>query len=124
MSIQIKSVVNSDIVSFRVTGKLVKEDFQRVAIELEKFTKSHGNIYLLLEMQDFEGWEMEALWERIKLEFKHFDDIERVAVVAEKKWQEFLDQISSPFTIAKTRYFMPGESDQALIWLKGDRELK
>ena len=122
MPIQIEQVADSDIISFRVTGKLVKDDFQRVTVELENFTKLHGNIYVLIEMQDFEGWDMEALWERIKLEFKHFDDIERVAVVAEKQWQEFLDQVSSPFTIAKTRYFMPGESDQALNWLKGDRE--
>ena len=39
-------------------------------------------------MKDFHGWDAGALWEDIKFDLKHFSDIERVAMVGEKKWQK------------------------------------
>ncbi len=121
MPIQITEEGNA-IIKALVSGKLSKEDYDAVLPEAERSIAKHGKIYVLVELQDFKGWEMEAMWERMKFDTKHFDDIERIAVVGTKKWHEWLDQFSSPFSIAKTRYFQPGESEKALNWLRGSRK--
>ena len=37
-------------------------------------------------MTGLHGWDAGALWEDIKFDIKHFADIERLAMVGEKKW--------------------------------------
>ncbi len=121
MPIQITEEGNA-IIKGLVTGKLSKEDLEAGLPEIERSIAKHGKIYVLIELLDFTGWEVEAMWERMKFDTKHFDDIERIAVVGKKKWHELLDQFSSPFSVAKTSYFQPGESEKALLWLKGGRK--
>jgi phosphoketolase len=41
----------------------------------------------LFELTGFHGWEAGALWDEIKLDIRHFADIERLAVVGDKKWE-------------------------------------
>ena len=52
--------------------------------EFEKQIGQHGKIRVLFQMDDFHGWNATALWEDIKLDYKHFSDIERIAMVGDK----------------------------------------
>ena len=121
MPVQITEETNA-VIKAIVTGKIAKEDLESSLPEVEKGIAKHGKIYVLIELQDFEGSDLEALWEQMKFDTKHFDNIERIAVVGEKKWHEWSEQFSSPFSVAKTAYFQPGESEKAFLWLKGDRK--
>ena len=38
-------------------------------------------------MTGFQGWDAGAAWEDLKFDLKHFGDIERLAMVGDKKWQ-------------------------------------
>ena len=68
-------------------------------------------------MDDFHGWKATALWEDIKLDFKHWGDIERIAMVGDKAWQEGMSFFCKPFTAAKIRYFGHHETDRARKWV-------
>jgi hypothetical protein len=39
-------------------------------------------------MVDFQGWEAAALWDDIKFNAAHFTDIDRLAMVGDKKWDQ------------------------------------
>jgi hypothetical protein len=67
-------------------------------------------------MAGFHGWTTGALWEDIKFDVKHFSDIERVAMVGEKKWQKGMSEFCRPFTTAKIRYFDHSEANAAREW--------
>jgi hypothetical protein len=54
-------------------------------------------------MRDFQGWDARALWEDIKWDAKHFNQIERVAMVGDKKWQEWMAAFCKPFTLGTCR---------------------
>jgi hypothetical protein len=45
------------------------------------------------------------------------NDIERVALVGETKWQQAMALLSKAFTAGKIRYFDRTELDQARAWL-------
>ena len=108
-----------NILKVQVTGKLMKEDFERWLPAVETCIRRRERINILVEVRDFVGWEMEAWWERLWFSIKHFEKIERIAVIAEKKRHELLDQFSNPYAMTKTRYFEPKKSEEALSWLVG-----
>ena len=63
---------------------------------------------------------MGALWEDMKFDIKHFADIEQLALVGERKWQEGMAIFCKPFTGATIRYFDQHEFDQAEEWIRAD----
>ena len=45
------------------------------------------------------------LWDDIKFSTTHCTKIERIALVGEKKWEEWMAKVCKPFTMAKIKYF-------------------
>jgi len=102
----------------RVSGKLTKDDYRQFTPLLEARIQDAGQVRLLVEMTDFQGWTAEAMWEDIKLDSRHFRDINRLAIVGDSKWQEYMTLFSRPFTTAKVRYFSTDEREQAFAWIQ------
>jgi hypothetical protein len=117
MGIELHQELDGKILNVRASGKLVKEDYGRFMPEFEKQIQQHGKIRVLFQMDDFHGWSATALWEDIKLDFKHFSDIERIAMVGDKAWQEGMSFFCKPFTTAEIRYFGHHELDRAREWV-------
>jgi hypothetical protein len=117
MSVELNQELDAKILNVRASGKLANEDYERFMPELEKQIQQHGKIRVIFQMDDFHGWKATALWEDIKLEFKHFSDIERIAMVGDKAWQEGMSFFCKPFTTAKVRYFGHHEIDRAREWV-------
>jgi hypothetical protein len=104
----------------KISGKLTREDYKHFGPEVERLIEKHGTIRVLCEMHDFHGWKMGALWEDMKFDIKHFADIEQLALVGERKWQEGMAIFCKPFTGATIRYFDQHEFDQAEEWIRAD----
>jgi SpoIIAA-like len=67
-------------------------------------------------MPDFHDWDARALWEDIKWAAKYFNHIERVTMIGDKKWQEWMAAFCKLFTRAKVRYFDHENLDEARTW--------
>lgn len=119
MPIQVKEENGGKLVAFQVIGRLVKADYERLVPELDRLIRQHGKLCLLFELTDFHGWEAGALWDEIKFDIKHFADIERLAVVGDKKWEHGMMTFYKPFTKATIRYFDQANAAEARKWLLG-----
>lgn len=108
-----------EFIEIRASGTLSKEDYERFTPLLEKEIKDEGKIRILFEMKDFHGWDAGALWEDIKFDFRHFSDIERVAIVGDKKWEEWMATFCKPFTSAEIHYYDQSRIDEARNWIAG-----
>ena len=117
MSLQLAETDNGKVLEVHASGKLAKEDYQRLTPEAERLIKNHGKIRVLFDMSDFHGWEAGALWEDIKFDVKHFSHFERIAMIGEKKWQKAMSAFCRPFTTAKIRYFEHPQMSDARSWL-------
>ena len=98
-------------------GKLDREDFKKVGPEAERLIARYGKIRILVAMRDFEGWDAGAAWEELKFEAKHFNHVERLAMVGDSSWQEWMASLCKPFTTATVRYFSFDHLDAAHEWL-------
>ena len=117
MSVELHEELDGKILNVQTSGKLAKEDYERFVPEFEKLIAQHGKIRVLFQMDDFHGWSATALWEDIKLDYQHFSDIERIAMVGNKAWQEGMSFFCKPFSTAEIRYFGHHEIDRAREWV-------
>ena len=106
------------IVTLTFKRKLDKEDYELFVPQLEGLMKKGEKIRILVELKDFKGWTAGALWEDIKFDVKHFNDIERLAIVGDSKWEKSLALFTKPFTTASVRYFEEAEMEEAKKWVR------
>jgi hypothetical protein len=117
MPIQLDEQNGGKLLVVHVSGKLAKADYQHFVPEFERLVQKHGKLRVLFDMTGFHGWEAGALWEDIKFDVKHFADIERLAMIGEKKWQQGMAMFCKPFTKATIQYFDHAKAANARLWL-------
>ncbi len=117
MAVKVSEEKDGKILEIQASGRLSEEDYKQFLPEVERLIKKHGKISILFEMSEFHGWEAAALWEDIKFDCRHFADIDRLAMIGEKRWQEWMARFCRPFTTAKIRYFEHSDSDKARLWV-------
>ncbi|HEY7162116.1 MAG TPA: STAS/SEC14 domain-containing protein [Acidobacteriota bacterium] len=118
MSIKITTLqsIEPKVLEVEITGKLGIQDYEGFVPEIETQMKS-GKIRILLELIDFHGWTAGALWEDTKFAARHFNDIERIAIVGDKYWERGMAVFCQPFTTATIRYFDFSKMDEARQWI-------
>jgi hypothetical protein len=113
----IEAEASSNIVHVRIRSKLTKDDYEQFAPRIERLIREKGKSRLLVEMDHFHGWTPGALWEDVKFDLKHFGDVERLALVGDSRWEQWMASFCKPFTTAQIRYFDKAETEQARRWL-------
>jgi hypothetical protein len=100
-----------------MNGKLHDADYKVFVPLLETAIKAQGKVRLLAQFEDFHGWDLHAMWDDTKFATQHCADVERIALVGDKKWEEWMAKVCKPFTLAKLRYFDVKEIESAWQWL-------
>jgi hypothetical protein len=117
MSISLREEAGGKVLVIRLGGKLTKADYERFVPEVERLIRRHGKVRMLIQMHDFHGWSLSALWDDLKFDLKHFAHIERLALVGESKWEAGMAAFCKPFTAATVRYFDEAKSGESLKWI-------
>jgi hypothetical protein len=118
MPIQMNEENGGKVLVLHLSGKLVKADYEHFVPEFERLVRQNGKLRVLFDMTDLHGWDAGAAWEDIKFDIKHFADIERLAMVGDKKWQHGMATFFKPFTKAASRYFDQANAAEARKWLE------
>jgi len=123
---QIIPVHEDNIFAFKVMGKLTDADYQKFLPELSRLIEENGPISLLVELEDFHGWEAKAAWDDFEFGRQHDEDFVRIALVTENNLQKWLAKISGAFTSAffeaKIRTFSRDDFNDAWDWLRAGNQ--
>lgn len=106
------------ILAFKMSGKLHDADYKTFVPMVDDAIAKEGKVRLLALFEDFHGWDLHALWDDTKFATTHCTTIERIALVGDKKWEEWMAKVCKPFTMAKLEYFDASKIDDAWAWLK------
>ena len=109
---------NRNIFYSIVSEKITEEDFEKLKPALEKLINENQKVRWYYQMEDFDGWEVKTFFEATQFSLSHRNDFERIAMVGEKKWQEWMTEIMKPFTSAEVKYFSAEERDDARKWIE------
>ena len=70
-------------------------------------------------MDGFEGYESATtFWEDLKLDSEYIGYFDRIALVGDKKWQEWGTQLVNPLTKEELRFFSIDVKDKARVWIE------
>lgn len=107
------------ILGFKLSGKLHDDDYKSFVPLVDDAIAKSGKVRLLALFHDFHGWDMHALWDDVKFSTTHCTKIERIAIVGEKTWEEYMAKVCKPFTMAKIQYFDAADLSNAWTWIQG-----
>ena len=119
MAIELTEKADGKILEIVISDKLTKEDYEAFVPEVDRLVEKHGKISILFDMRDFHGWELSAMWEDTKFAARHFRDLDRIAMIGEKKWEKWMAKVCNPFTSAEIRYFDHDHLGDATSWIEG-----
>lgn len=106
---------NQNIIGIAVNGKLTKEDYEWFSPYLTDTVDTFKHASILVEMDDFHGWQPRAAWEDMKLYgFDINKKIDKIAMVGDKNWEKWMVTMTKPFVFAEMQYF--DKVDEALAW--------
>lgn len=114
-------VQEENIVAFRLSGRLSHADYQTFLPRLEKLINDNGPLSVLLELVDFQGWDLAAAWDDFRFGMAHPDGFERIAIVGHGALQRWMTMMAKPFTSAGARFFEQDQLGEAWDWLRQPR---
>lgn len=106
---------DGNLVELTVQGTLEHEDYEKAIPEIESATEE-GNMRMLVLLRDFSGWEPKALLDDLKFDVRHRNDFRRVAIVGEKKLEEWATKLSRPLFSGEMKYF--DDEARAREWVR------
>jgi len=102
----------------RITGLLRKSEMDAaLAAEARKWDPA-TRLKVLVMVEDFKGFERGADWGDISFLVKHDQQIEKIAIVADPKWEvETLSFAGAGFRQGQVKFFLLSQLAQARAWL-------
>jgi hypothetical protein len=121
VGVQLTEGQDGGVLEITLSGRLTREDYERFVPEVECIIAREGKIRVLVDLRDFHGWNAGALWEDMRFDFRHFGDIERLAIVGEAAWERGMAAFCQPFTTAEIRYFERSQAGEAREWIRSGK---
>lgn len=120
LSVGIDRIEDKFFITFRIVGKLTHDDYAAItpmiAAALSSVEDPKANV--LIDATEFEGWELRAAWDDFKLGLKHGSDFYKIAIVGDKRWQQWAAKIGSWFISGEAKHF--DNLADALSWLNDE----
>ncbi|WP_299579816.1 STAS/SEC14 domain-containing protein [uncultured Microbulbifer sp.] len=110
--------MNSDFFLYiKAIGQLTHEDYEHITPLLEYALAGvkKQQVRMLIDLRDFEGWGLHAIWDELKLTLKHGNEFYRIAVLGDEGWQELATKVGGWFVSGEVRYFE--KQHKAMDWL-------
>ena len=102
----------------RISGLLKKSEMD-AALEAEaKKWKAATKVKVLVMLEDFKGWERSADWGDVSFLLEHDNQIDKIAIVADPKWEvETLTFAGEGFRRGQVKFFPMKQIALARVWL-------
>jgi hypothetical protein len=108
-------------IGFKISGKVTAEDYDIVLPKLDEAIAAHGEINLLVVIEDFEFKGFDAAKADFQFGTNQYRQVEKAAFVSDKKWLEWSIKIMDPFTRrTKEKNFEPEQLEEAWAWVLGE----
>jgi hypothetical protein len=100
-----------------VSEEITKDDFSQIESNVDRLFHNFTKVSWYYEMRNFEGWEFKTFFHASKYTLKHNDLFQKIAMVGEKKWQEWMTDLMKPFASAQVHFFESDDKEEAKKWI-------
>lgn len=105
------------MVVMKASGTLTHEDYQNITPMLIGAFQAieQPKIKILVDITDFDGWELRAAWDDFRLGLELGTDIDKIAIYGHKSWQDMAAKIGAWFIKGEMRAFE--QYQDAIDWI-------
>lgn len=107
-----------DFVRVSLDGKPSRSEFESSIPKMKEAISEQDQTSVLVELRDFEGWDLSSRWDRAEFEIRTFDEVRKVAFVGDPDWVRWMHGFTLPFRRAIVRFFQKDKGAEARDWLK------
>ncbi len=111
--------VNSDyLLRFKAIGTLTHQDYETINPIIDSALQSvtYEKVNLLVDISEFDGWELHAAWDDMKLGLKYGKKFNKLAIYGENALVEYGIKITSWFMTGEVKEFK--DINDAYKWLE------
>lgn len=101
-------------------GTISLSRFNEVLPVIEKAVERHGTINMLFVIKNIRGYGFREFAADVSFCLRHWNDIERLAVVSNRDWWKAATSVENLLTPWEERYFDLHELDSAWRWIEGE----
>jgi hypothetical protein len=103
---------------FKISGEVTKADYDTLLPKVDEAIAAHGKINLLILVEDFDFKGFDAAKSDFKFGTHQYRQVEKAAIVSDKKWLEWSVKIMDPFTRrTDEKTFEPDQLEEAWAWI-------
>jgi hypothetical protein len=108
-----------NVLGLAIVDKMEVADYEKFDYYLEDHVQKHGKARIFLEIVDMKGLSLRALYEDLKTAVKHYNSIERMAIIGDQGWLKGSVKVSDLLTPGlDMAAFGTDERQRAIDWLK------
>ena len=107
------------LIVLRVSGTADVADYDQLGPWLEQRLAGPARpLRLLVLAQDWQGWaDLDAAWADLRLDIRFAGKFERIAIVGDSRWQEWMTNLSRLFISTQLRWFDALQAAAAKTWV-------
>lgn len=106
------------VVAFRIEGKIVDEDFEKVVAAIKERFATHEKLRIYAEIPVFEGISIGAFMRDLKFAAGHWRRFDKEAVVTDQPWlQKATELMGNLLPNFEVRAFSVTQTDAARRWI-------
>ncbi len=109
-----------NVLAIKASGKITHEDYrERLIPAAEEKLSDYGKIKCLYVIdEDFDGYELSAMWDDAAFGIKHWTGFSHIVIVSDLHWVHTMATMFAPLIPAEVKLFKLAELDQAKDWMK------
>ncbi len=122
--LQVLSLTQKNIIATKANDLLGINDYEKIHPLIHNIIKTGKKVRWYFEMDDNSISNSTGFWEDGIIEmnygsmnFTHAGDIERIAIVGNRKWEKWMHSIMKPFAKAKLKYFDLHDKEEGMKWI-------
>lgn len=107
------------VLGFRMRGLVTADDYESVMVpDIEAAFALNRKLRIVVQLgDDFTGFAPGAMWDDVKLGFRHITGWERTALVTDVGWVRVMSSMFGFAMLSHFRLFTNAELDEALRWV-------
>jgi hypothetical protein len=107
-----------NVLGYHISGTVTDDEIEEIHRDLQSTLRQWGKARLLMEFGELSVPAPSAIWEDLKLTPEYVKDVERYAIVGDRRWQELATRLVNTVTQGEARYFEDSDLEQAWNWIQ------
>ena len=105
-----------NVLGLNVSGKLSGDDYHYVIPILNQMIEEHGKLRVVIDLNDFGGMSLHAIFDELKFDITHWSSFEKIAIIGDKSWLNQMSKLTDKLIRGHVKHYHEDQKEDAWTW--------